>query len=391
MKLNTARAKQIDAYIDANPDQKIADAKDQKSFTHIKGQLTWLNVYRLPIDLLVYNIMNGRFRGELIAKQEELKRKLDPTDKRDAKIIQQLLFDQSISETEALKDDLKKDGQLVPGIITFDGAVINANRRMSILSKLFAETGERQYQYLKVGRLQQGVDETDLWNIEAEFQFGRDYKVDYGGVNELLKIKDGLNRGMSEKQISVALRGRFSEKEVKDKLEILRLLESYLYFIEKPLDYHNSVQELGHLEKFISLHSALKSMQKAKKLREAAAITLYAFASILKTDIRHLEYRKLKDISANPNAYLELMKGFNPKKPNSASREKLVDSFDTAIEIVKNNKESDRPIQLLKKALTAIGSIDGTNKKLKDPNIIEILNELAKRVSNLQKIVKGRK
>jgi hypothetical protein len=132
-------------------------------------------------------------------------------------------------------------------------------------------------------------------------------------------------------------------------------------------------------------------MQKAKKLREAAAITLYAFASILKTDIRHLEYRKLKDISANPNAYLELMKGFNPKKPNSASREKLVDSFDTAIEIVKNNKESDRPIQLLKKALTAIGSIDGTNKKLKDTNIIEILNELAKRVSNLQKIVKGRK
>jgi len=82
MKLETAREKQIDAYIATN------DVKeDEKMRVVLKGRPMLLEVYRIPIKHLVYNIRNGRFAAELLAKETELRRKLDAANPQDAKII----------------------------------------------------------------------------------------------------------------------------------------------------------------------------------------------------------------------------------------------------------------------------------------------------------------
>ena len=39
------------------------------------------------------------------------------------------------------------------------------------------------------------MDERDLWRIEAGLQFAKDFRLEYGPVNELLKLKEGLERG----------------------------------------------------------------------------------------------------------------------------------------------------------------------------------------------------
>ena len=88
----------------------------------------------------------------LLEKEEQLKRKLDPTKKNDDQVIRKLLLEQNENETAALMADIQKNGQLEPGIITFDGAVINANRRMAIMRSLFEKTKEDKYKYLMVWR-----------------------------------------------------------------------------------------------------------------------------------------------------------------------------------------------------------------------------------------------
>ena len=71
------------------------------------------------------------FAAELIAAEKRLNRKLDTTKEEDVKVIQKLLLEQDKNETETLKGDLKKNGQIYPGIITFDGAVNQATREHS--------------------------------------------------------------------------------------------------------------------------------------------------------------------------------------------------------------------------------------------------------------------
>ena len=391
MKLQTTRSKLIDTYLDTHKDA----VTDEFVKVVYGGDSHKLSVYRIPIKLLIYNIRNGRFGAELLEKEKELKRKLNPLDPGDATIIQNILLTQNELETEILKEDLRQKGQTDPGIITFDGAVINANRRMAILSVLFLDTSESKYSYLRVGRLPQGVDETDLWRIEAGLQFGKDFRLQYGGVNELLKLREGEKQNLKPKDISVALMGRYSPKKVEEKLEILKLIDSYLEFIGKPREYYR-IQEERDLEKFNSLQSNVVTplLRKHKKAKtDIAKFIAIAFAVTAKTDLRHWDIRDLRKIALNARASKELFKIFPARSPSKISvfkiaPEMLKETFTTSQEIVKDQEEGGKPEKLLRKALSAIDSINPRNIKLKEPSAIELLKSIISKISQLQKASK---
>lgn len=386
MKLNTVRAKQLDIYI-KDPSTKL----DQKVRVELAGEVKTLQVYKIPINYLIYNIRNGRFAAELLAKEERLNRKLDASVAEDAKMIQDLLLKQNESETEALKDDLRRNGQLDPGIITFDGAVINANRRMAILSLLFDQAREPKFQYLNVARLPQNVDEKDLWRIEAGLQFAKDFRLEYGPVNELLKLKEGINRGLTPKDISRSLLGRYTPKKVDEKLEILKLIESYLEFIGKPGEYY-LVQDERNVEKFNSLQSIVVAPLKRndKNKSEIAKLGTLAFLMIEKTDFSHWDIRKLNKIANEQKATNELMKVYNPRDPRKIPPDALVEAFKAAEEIVDDREQRDKPERLIKKALSAIQSIDPKSSKLREPSTQSLLNTLKEEVDTLHKSTRER-
>lgn len=295
--METTRSKALNDYLKKHPNQKV---NNQMMHISYGGKVHSHELYRIPIDMLFHNIRNGRFAAELLEREEQLKRKLDATKEADAVEIRKLLLGQNEAETNALTRDIKENGQLDAGIVTFDGAVINANRRLAILHSLYHETKKDQYKYLMVGILPQGVDEIDLWKIEAGLQFGRDFRLQYGGVNELLKLREGEHQGLSYKAISVALLGRYTEKQVEEKLAILNLIDSYLSFIGKPNEYHR-ITEGQDLEKFNSLQkNVIASLIKkhSKKKKEIAELTAIAFSLINKTDTNHWNIRKLRDIAA---------------------------------------------------------------------------------------------
>ncbi len=231
------RAQRLEVYIRDHPHVKM---KDRSVSVRLCGELKVLEGYRIEVktDYLIYNIRNGRFQAELNEKEEELKRRLDPNDEKDSMIVQQLLLQQNPLETEALKENLRQFGQMDSGIITFDGTVIDGNRRMAILKSLYQETGDPRFRNIMVGRLPQGVEERDLWRIEADTHLAKGFELKYGGVNELLKLQEGVSQGYSEEDISGALNGRWTPSQIHRKLEIFRLIESYLETIGHPGQYH---------------------------------------------------------------------------------------------------------------------------------------------------------
>jgi len=382
MRLTTNREKQIDAYLAAN------NAKEEQKLRLIlKGQPKYLDVFRIPIKHLVFNIRNGRFAAELLAKESELKRKLDPGNAEDAKVIRKLLMELNPSETEALKADLKEHGQLDPGIITRDGAVVNANRRMAILSTLHDETNNPKFEYLRVARLPKDVDEKDLWRIEAGLQFAKEFRLDYGPVNELLKLREGHESGLSPKEISRTLLGRFTPAKVEEKLAILKLMESYLVFIKKPGQYY-IVQEERDVEKFNSLQThVVAPLKKMGKDSEIAKILTIAFHLIEKTDVTHWDIRLLGKISGEPKAYKEVIQLYDPKNP-SPTPEVLRDSFDSAKEVLESQDQHNRPERLLKKALSALQEVADDHPKLSDAPVKALLAEIKVEV---QRLIKGSK
>ena len=237
-----------------------------KAPIELHGETRYHDVWKIPIKLLTYNIRNGRFRAELMPKERDLKRNLDPSVAIDAKIIQMLLLEQNKGETEELESSLKENGQLQEGIITFDGSVVNANRRMAVLSKLYEETSDSRYEYLKVARLPKTVDEKDIWRIEAGLHFAKDLKLEYGPVNELLKLREGINRGLTSKQISHALLGRYTPDEVEKRIKVLELIDSYLDSIGKPGDYR-MFTEKRLVERFISLsNNVIEPMKRREEI-----------------------------------------------------------------------------------------------------------------------------
>ncbi len=403
--LNTDRSKLIDTYLSTHVQDDEEKDKSRMVISY-KGDLQRHQVYKIPTKYLIHNIMNGRFRSELLEKESELNRKLDASDEKDKPIFRQLLLDQRRSETEVLKADLIKNGQLDPGIITHDGAVINANRRMAILHELFEETKDSKYEYLLVARLPPDVGERDLWKIEAGLQFGRQYRLEYGGVNELIKLREGEKQNLSDKEISIALAGRYTEKAVRDKLDTLKLIDSYLKFINKKGQY-NLIVEQRSLEKFNSLYSnVIKQLKKKHGIdgKEIASLTEVAFGLIEKTDVSHWDIRELRKIATIPKAVNQLkaslvvnsspkeISNHNDSTPTGIVREpdaeQLKEAFTSAKEVVEAEEDKDKPLRLLSRAKSALDGVDANASILKEDKAQKELKEIN---SILNKILEATK
>ena len=240
--------KRIDKYIDEN------DCK-QKDYERVfvRGKKKILSVYRLPTEFLYFNIQNGRFAAEYREKIRTEGGVLDPKSPGDAKQIQKMLLDLDPAQTKLDKKDFSEVGQRKAGVITPDGYVIDGNRRLAIITSLFAETQEEKWKYMDVARLTEPLVKEDLWRLEGGYQLGKEQQQKYGPINTMLKIREGKDAGLSNKQIADALYG-VKEKEIEDILDRLKLVERYLEHINAAERYSFARGKDNH---FINLQAII--------------------------------------------------------------------------------------------------------------------------------------
>ncbi|MGC2236776.1 MAG: hypothetical protein WA584_11480 [Pyrinomonadaceae bacterium] len=387
MIIQSKRAKEIDAHIASHECEKGLQKVE------INGKITLLKSYDLPWTLLQYNHDNGRFNLEIQEYETQLGRSLDPTLSEDTSKIKELLLQDDI-EAKKLKEDLKLVGeQREVAAITFDGVVVNGNRRMATLEQLHNEESSGKWSTLWVVRLPPDISEKDLWKIEAGLQLSKEKVADYGPVNNLLMIKEGKRAGLNNSEIAASMYG-WTEQQVAFELERLDLIDIFLQFFGQPNNY-GLIKKFRLNEHFIDLQKML-----VKKLRDNGTakrvITnkleiafLYLRGHIENADfnVTHYDIRNICKILLDNDATNALTESFEHVKDlKQISVTKLADNLDKATDVKKNREDSEKPAKLIDRAIAALNGIDRKGDHYKsDFDVKKKLGMLDKLVQKLKR------
>ena len=194
----------------------------------VKGRAALAPVYRLALEELAFNKANGRIKAEVLEQEAELGRELELSSPEDQKIIKKILLSIRPDENTKIRDDLKKNGQMHPGIITCDGMVVNGNRRKALLEELYddGETREEQFKYLDVQVLPSDITKAELWLIEAGIQMSTPQQLDYSPINHLLKLREGVDSGLKIEDMAARIYG-VSEDKITADLNRLKTIDEF--------------------------------------------------------------------------------------------------------------------------------------------------------------------
>lgn len=387
MAIQSKRAKEIDAYIDAH--NKCEKGKQK---VEINGKIEYLQSYMLPVGMLQYNHDNRRFNWEIQEHEDKIGRKLDPADRDDIKKIKEFLL-QDTGEAKKLKDDLKQLGeQREVAAITHDGVVINGNRRMATMEELHEEEPTGKWKELWVVRLPADISEKDLWKIEAGLQLSKEKVAEYTPVNNLLMIKEGKKAGLTHSEIAASMYG-WSEKQVIESLERLDLIDTFLQFFGQPGNY-GLIKRFYLHEHFVDIQKGLTDKQKKMSLpkrvllKKLEIIFLYLSASIKNPTFKfkHFDAREICKIVVDNEACDAITESYEKYKDISKIPvDILTDNFDKAVDVRKNKQDREKPEKLIERAITALNGIDRKAKHFKtELSVKSKFKELEKIVLNMK-------
>lgn len=359
MLINSKRANEIDAYI------KSHNCAKGKQKVVINGEVQPLESYLLPWTLLQYNHENSRFNLEIREEELRISRKLDPTDSEDVEKIKELLLADKTEATK-LREDLEKIGeQTEVAAISFDGVVVNGNRRMATLEQLHKKAPAGKWEKLWVVRLPQDISDSDLWKIEAGLQLSKERVAGYGPVNNLLMINEGKKAGLKNDQIAASMYG-WTEKQVESDLERLNLIDIFLMFFGQPENY-GLIKKAALHEHFEDIQIGLTNRQKKlgwskKELgKKLELIFIFLRARILDPTFKftHYDTREMCKILHDNEATYALTDTFESEKDlRKIPFKKLFENFDKASDVKKDRVDADKPGKLIDRAITALNNID---------------------------------
>lgn len=383
MKIQSQRAKEIDAYLVSHSGAEIG-----KWPIEISGEKNVLPFYRFPIELLTYNANNGRLAMDVREWEQTNGRKLDGRQPEDAAIIREMLQGLDQDKTSMLAKDLHNKGQMEPGAITHDGIVINGNRRMAVLELLHQEEPTGKWRFLEAVRLPPEISERDLWRIEAGLQLSKDKVAEYHPVNELLKIKEGIDRGLSPDEVAAAMYA-WQANEVKEALDRLKLIDDFLVFFGQKGNY-GVIKKFGLHEYFIDIQKRViaPAARNGQTKRDQQKRVKYAFAlvraSILtpgqrgRKSITHWDIRKLDKIYADAHARAAFVEPLETvKQLHKVAPQEVIDGFNDAVDILRMREERDQPVRLVEKAISALESIDRESEHFCEERVRQAIQRLS--------------
>ena len=182
--------------------QEIIDRDKEHPFG--RQEIPWqddlvsMDVFKIPLELLVYNKYNGRIlsRTKSLEKQGRI---IDVTKPDGKNKIENLLWNSNKSRNEKTLQSIKDFGQEKIGIITKDGIIIDGNRRAMLLSM------SGKYNYFKAVVLPVTIEENpiEIEELETRFQMGEDEKLGYNATEKYLKAKELYLRLTNQSEINL--------------------------------------------------------------------------------------------------------------------------------------------------------------------------------------------
>ena len=242
-----------------------------------KGQNTTLDVYRISIKHLRYNLFNTRIKPHLIeyvAKNSLFDDHFQLIDK-DALSTQKMVND-FLRKNPDRKDALKffKNPENLPEIqeplvSTVDGRVLNGNQRLCCFRELYAQD-MKKYNHLQtafVAFLPDNGTAEDERNLEATFQETKLAAVPFDWIQSGLWAIEERKKGTTAAKIGKTL--GLSEKQVNLDIQIINFASEFLEYSGQNNFWH-SLREMNLKQAFKTLaeqYNKLKTKSDRNKLK----------------------------------------------------------------------------------------------------------------------------
>ena len=228
---------------------------NQKVF--YKGNPERFDVFKIPLELLIYNRHNGRIESEMLTWQFE--HDIGHTEYNDEihKLIDKFLWETNVEKNRHTLNDLKEKQQQRPGIVSLDGVIIDGNRRAMLLRRI----GSNQYFEGVILPDEYYQNEKEIVRLETEYQIGEDAKLDYGPLEKYLKVKrliDGLGYEKEEVRKMMGI----TAGELERRIATMKLMDDYLEYIDCA-GLYNMLKERDNSTKegmFFDLNADLKRL-----------------------------------------------------------------------------------------------------------------------------------
>lgn len=362
--------------------------------------------YEIPMDLIIYNVENGRI-ASLVKSYEREHSSLNPEKDEDSKQIAQFLYDSNDIANKKTKRNIVANGQLETGIITCDGVLVDGNRRVSLMRQILSDssfsTSERaRCEKFRAIVLPEDADKKEILRLETTFQMGADEKVGYNAIEKYLHAQDLADQGFSTSDISEFM-NLDGATEVTKLLEIKQLIDEYLEYFgldglytRLPKGFEDDLQKLNTAIRKIKNGSinwipttSLTEVENDLKCISFDYIRLNAkspdgfeFRSIASTSNANFLVNEdiwnqfvkswqdaTNDITETP---IEVVLSEATTTTNESSRlleardnewrtnvkDNLMEAFNDAQTTLNNKKEKEKPGVLFKRALNALQQID---------------------------------
>jgi hypothetical protein len=191
-----------------------------------RGDTMALRRIKIETDFPLYRIQSGRThraQSAYLDQHPQLGKDFfdDPEEPKVQKAQHEILL-KVISERE-LDADLKERGQRAPLVLTFDGYVVDGNRRLVALR-------EAKEQYAEAVVLPEDAQSHEIYETEIELQMQRETKAPYDWIDQAVHIEYGITV-LGERSEVVAKRMRMTKDAVMEELQKLELVRMYLAWL----------------------------------------------------------------------------------------------------------------------------------------------------------------
>ncbi|HEM5280912.1 TPA: ParB/RepB/Spo0J family partition protein [Streptococcus suis] len=371
----------------------------------IQGQTKNFDVYRIPIEYLLYNKKNGRiatYVSEFIDEGNEFPQKnIEEFNNIIEKYIEQ-------SNPEALKKtkaNIKIMSQTEPAVVMENGIILDGNRRFTSLRQLTKEGAGAEFGYLEAVILPNDkYTEKDIKRLELNLQHAIESKVDYNPIDRLVDIYRDLVENKAFTPEEYATETQIPVRKINEDIEVAKLMVEYLAYIEQPKKFYIAREQKidGPIRE---IHKILKSNK--VNLNENNEIKELLFLNILSLDgdvsrrIRELkpvlEDKKSREAIINDFEEKEIFDDANDFFESSSTKEDVkknrVINFEknlkkqvsnlteTYVESKKISKAQNQPIEILNKVLILIKEVDFEAVERMDNNLKNIFKTSLENIS----------
>lgn len=334
-----------------------------------------LPVIRVPIELLLYRMENGR-TGK---RQKEFIRRnnlpetyfVNGEENEEVQHVQHgILLDLAKDSRGDIHGELQYRAVQVENLlITHAGVVVNGNRRLAAMRDLRASDPLRfkTFGYVNVTVLPGTATPADLEEVESELQEIPETKLEYDWISRRLKMRRRRDQfSIPSDKLKRMYRVK-SQKDINREIEQLELAEDYLErYLSRPLDYdavENSEQIFKQLQAALETKSgefeelsrciAFPLIKEARGLQDRVYQFRFAFGVDAEEVLRRIAEEEKLQMSSPPDT-INAIEELDPEDPLAGITEEAVSQYAALKPLLLDQQNSKNRAQQIAKITAAI-------------------------------------